>query len=166
MNPNRLCFLATGDLAFFYDINTLGNRHVGKNLRILLVNNGIGAEFKLKPHKCTSVGDAANPFMAAEGHFGNKSPYLVKHYAEDLGYQYLSASNKEEYLAALDTFVNPVIGDKPIIFELFTNHVYEDVALQMMRNLIDAPKQPMKDAVKAVVGETGLNVLRKIIKKK
>lgn len=45
INPNNLYFCVLGDLAFFYDINSLGNRHIGKNLRILLVNNGKGCEF-------------------------------------------------------------------------------------------------------------------------
>lgn len=45
MNPNKLYFGVVGDLSFFYDMNSLGNRHVGNNVRILLVNNSLGAEF-------------------------------------------------------------------------------------------------------------------------
>ena len=29
-DPTRLCFGIFGDLAFFYDMNAVGNRHVGK----------------------------------------------------------------------------------------------------------------------------------------
>ena len=94
-NPKRLIFGVFGDLAFFYDMNVLGNRHVGNNVRLMLINNGCGAEFRLSVHLCEkNFGDEAAPFMAAAGHFGNKSPQLIKHYAEDLGYEYLSASNK------------------------------------------------------------------------
>lgn len=161
----RICYLVTGDLAFFYDLNALGNRHVGKNVRILLVNNGIGAEFKLHPHKCTTFGDEANAFMAAAGHFGNKSPQLVKHYAEDLGFKYLAANSKDEYLAALDEFVDPVMGDKPILFEIFTNHQDEDAALQLMKHLIVDPTLHLKAAVSSVLGEKGVKAIKKILKK-
>lgn len=40
-----LAFLVTGDLAFFYDMNSLRIRHVGPNVRILLCNNHGGEEF-------------------------------------------------------------------------------------------------------------------------
>lgn len=164
-SPNRLCYLVTGDLAFFYDLNSLGNRHVGRNIRILLVNNGIGAEFKLRPHRCTAFGDEADKFMAAGGHFGNKSPQLVKHYAEDLGFRYLSANNKEEYMANLDEFVNPAIGDRPVIFELFTTHQEEDEALQLMKGMeIDVAHQ-VKGTLQSILGEKGVNSIRKIIRK-
>jgi hypothetical protein len=46
-NRDRLYFGQIGDLAFFYDMNALGNRHVGGNLRILLVNNNLGVEFRI-----------------------------------------------------------------------------------------------------------------------
>ena len=163
-SPNRICYLVTGDLAFFYDLNALGNRHVGRNVRILLVNNGIGAEFKLKPHKCTTFGDAADDYMAAGGHFGNKSPMLVKHYSEDLGFKYLSARTKEEYLAAVDEFVKPEIGDLPILFELFTSHQDEDTALQLMKHLVTDRKHQMKDTIQSVIGEKGVNFLTKIVR--
>lgn len=165
INTQRLCFLATGDLAFFYDLNSLGNRHVSKNIRILLVNNGIGGEFKLAPHMCTEFGDEANKFMAAGGHFGNKSPMLVKHYAEDLGFKYLSASNKEEYLVALNEFVSPTIGDKPIIFEVFTDYHEENAALEIMRNLSTDSKTQIKSAIKSIIGKKGISAIKSIIGK-
>ena len=87
----------------------------------MLINNGVGAEFRLSIHFCNDFGDDANRFMAAGGHFGNKSSKLVKHYAEDLGYRYLSATNKEEFMSALEDFTNPQLMDKSMIFEVFTN---------------------------------------------
>ena len=135
-NTNNLYYLIIGDLAFFYDMNALGNRHVGHNLRILLVNNGKGTEFKNRESFAYAFGDTADPYMAAAGHYGNKSPLLVKHYAEDLGFIYLTASNKEEYLKNLPTFVNPEIGDSPILFEVFTDSKDESDALEMMFHLV------------------------------
>lgn len=164
-SPDRLCYLVTGDLAFFYDLNSLGNCHVGKNVRILLVNNGIGAEFKLRPHRCTTFGEKADKFMAAAGHFGDKSPVLVKHYAEDLGFKYLSANSKEEYLAVVDEFVNPALADRPIIFELFTTHQDEDAAFQQMKQLIVDIRFQALETIRSVVGEKSVSVLKKIINK-
>lgn len=164
-SPERICYLATGDLAFFYDLNSLGNRHVGRNVRILLVNNGIGAEFKLSTHRAYQYGDKANEFIAAGGHFGNKSPHLVKHYAQDLGFEYLTASNKEEYLACLERFTTPELTDKPMIFEIFTTHQDESDALQLMTHFETDAKHKLLGALKSALGESNFTTLRNIVKK-
>lgn len=143
-SPNRLCYLVTGDLAFFYDLNSLGNRHIGRNIRILLINNAVGAEFKLSIHPCYAFGDDADKYMAAAGHFGAKSPVLVKHFAEDLGFQYLSATCKDEFLTALDLFTTPNITDRPMILEVFTSHEDESEALRLMTSIDFDAKTVMK----------------------
>lgn len=169
-SPNRLCYLVTGDLAFFYDLNSLGNRHIGNNIRIILINNAIGAEFKISQHFCYAFRDEADKYMAAAGHFGAKSPVLVKHYCEDLGFQYLSATNKEEFLAALDTFTSPEITDKPMILEVFTTHENENEALGLMTSIIydkkAAMKSKMADAIRSVTGEKGIKAIKNILGKK
>ena len=48
---DKLYFGVFGDLAFFYDMNSIGSRHIGKNLRILVVNNGRGMEFRNYIHQ-------------------------------------------------------------------------------------------------------------------
>ena len=45
-NPSKLHFCVVGDLAFFYDLNAISNHNVLHNVRILLINNGCGTEFK------------------------------------------------------------------------------------------------------------------------
>jgi len=102
---DRLYFGIIGDLAFFYDMNSLGNRYVGNNLRILLVNNGKGTEFRNFNHPAASFGESADKFIAAGGHFGNKSHTLVKNYSESLGFEYLSASNKAEFGQVYERFL-------------------------------------------------------------
>ena len=42
VSPNRICFCILGDLATFYDLNCIANRHVGNNVRIMVINNGKG----------------------------------------------------------------------------------------------------------------------------
>lgn len=165
-SPNRLCYLVTGDLAFFYDLNSLGNRHVGNNVRILLINNAIGAEFKLSIHQCYEFHNDADKYMAAAGHYGAKSPSLVKHFSEDLGFQYLSASNKKEFLEALDVFCNPEITEKPIILEVFTTHENENEALRLMSTIAIDTKHKLSGIVRSIAGEKGINVIKSVIGKK
>lgn len=171
-NPNKLYFGIVGDLAFFYDLNVLGNRHKGANIRILLINNGRGTEFTNFNHPCHAFGEAAVPFMAAAGHFGNKSKYLVKHLAEDLGFEYMTASCKEDYLSNLNKFVSPEITIRPIIFEVFTDSLDESSALECL--IKSMPKEEptisskvsdrLKHHLNTIIGDKGreiINIIRK-----
>lgn len=127
--PRRLHYCITGDLAFFYDLNALGNRHVGGNLRVLLVNNGLGFEFRKSYSMAYNLlGDEVTEYVAAGGHFGKQSSALVRHYAEDLGFTYLAARNKEEFARAMEPFT-AVDGDKPMLFEVFVSPDDECTAL-------------------------------------
>lgn len=168
-SPDRLCFLVTGDLAFFYDLNSLGNRHIGKNIRILLINNAIGAEFKISYHYCAVFGDDADKYMAAAGHYGAKSPVLVKNYTETLGFKYISATNKEEFINALKDFTNPQITDKPMILEVFTTHENENEALRLITsipiNTTEFIKNKLADSIRSVAGEKGINAIKNILRK-
>ena len=97
-SPDKLFIGVIGDLAFFYDMNALGNRHVGNNIRLMVVNNGRGTEFRNYNHPAARFGESADAYMAAYGHYGKKSHDLMRHYAEDLGFEYMCAETKEEYL--------------------------------------------------------------------
>ena len=115
INPQKLYFGVVGDLAFFYDLNSLGNRHIRNNLRLLVVNNGKGGEFRNYRHPCSEFGEEAKPYMAASGHFGRKSLTLVKDYVESLGFDYLSAHSKESFMSVADKFLIPQIASKSIV---------------------------------------------------
>lgn len=167
--PTKLFIGVFGDLAFFYDMNVVGNRHVGNNVRIMLINNGKGNEFRNYNHPCYFLGEEADRYVAAAGHYGNKSNKLVKDYATDLGYEYLCASNKENFLAVVGKFLNPKITAKPILFEIFTETEDESNALKTALNTIVDPKTKMKSlikkAVKNIVGENELTKMLEILKK-
>lgn len=165
VNKDKLHYEVIGDLAFFYDMNVLGNRHVSPNVRILLINNGRGAEFRNYTNFASKFGDEVDPYIAASGHYGCQSKELVKHYAEDLGFEYMSASSKGEYLDHLDCFCSDQIGDKPMILEVFTNHSEESEALHIIRNLeVDAGSKAKK-IVKDVIGDKGVQTIKKILNK-
>ena len=167
-NPNKLFIGVFGDLAFFYDMNVVGNRHVGNNVRILLVNNGKGNEFRNYGHPCYFLGDEADKYIAAAGHYGNMSNLLVKNYAENLGYEYMTASNKEEFNNVVEKFLSPEKNDKPMLFEVFTETEDESDALETILNMVVDNKTIVKDklkkAVKEIVGQRGIKTIKKVIK--
>lgn len=154
-----------GDLACFYDLNSLGNRHVGANVRIMVVNNGVGTEFKNYDHKAARFGQEADAYMAARGHYGDRSHELLKHYAEDLGFEYMGASNKEELLAHLDRFTTPEHCDRPMLLEVFTDSADESDALRIMQTLELDTKHAAKQAVKNMLGDKGVDTIKKILKR-
>lgn len=117
MDKDRLFFLITGDLAFFYDLNALGNRHIDKNIRILLMNDGRGTEFRHWQWAEYKVN--FDEYVAAAGHFGNRSKKLLPGFAEALGFKYLSANSFDTFADIIHLFINPS-SDKPIILECFS----------------------------------------------
>ena len=165
-HPDKLHFAFTGDLAFFYDMNALGNRHLGNNLRILLVNNGKGTEFRMYWHPASQFGNNADRYVAAGGHFCDKSPNVVRAYVESLGFEYIHASSKEEFLANSNSFISPIKTDKPIVFEVFTTNEDENKAVYDIRNAMEDSDyrrriitQQAKSTVKSVIQE-----IKKVIK--
>ena len=133
-NPQTLHFGVVGDLAFFYDLNALGNRHIGKNLRVLLVNNGCGTEFNMSFHPGSQFGDQTNDYIAAGRHFGNRSHMVVKAFAEALGFKYISAKNKDEFMTGLEEFVCKDMSC-PVVFECFTASRDESDAYSVLYSL-------------------------------
>ncbi len=161
-NPEKLYFGIFGDLAFFYDINVLLNHIVYNNVRIMLINNGIGTEFKNYDHVVSSFGKEGDKFMAAAGHFGNKSNCLVKNYAHDLGFEYLSASSKKEALIALREWTNPNIGERPVILEVFTDENNESNALQLMNSIVVDKKRKV---INKLLGPKGIEFVKKLLRR-
>ena len=163
VHPEKLYLGVVGDLSFFYDMNSLGNRHLGKNIRILLVNNGKGCEFTHHMNMGSMLGHEAYPYICAEGHYGKQSPKLIRHYAEDLGFIYLTASGKEEYEKVVPDFLNPS-SEKPILLEAFTKDTDENTALKIMSTIRQSRKEQSKEAVKRLIGEETYGKLKKIFK--
>lgn len=153
-NANKLYFGILGDLAYFYDMNVTGNRHLRGNVRIMVINNGRGYEFRSYKHSASIFGDDTDNYIAAAGHFGNMSPVLLKNFAENLGFEYLTASSKNDFTDACIRFTSLETTGKPIIFEVFTNYNDEFNSLKIMRNLdsdaLITAKRKLKDVVKKI----------------
>lgn len=162
-NRAKLYFGVFGDLAFFYDMNSLGNRHIGNNLRIMLINNGKGTEFRQYNHPGSAFGEDADTYIAAAGHYGNKSYHLVKHYATDLGFEYLCASDKQEFEQVYERFLSNELSDSPILLEIFTNSEDESAALKTIRNVAVSPTGAARKIV-AALGPRAISIAKKIMR--
>ncbi|MCK9154892.1 MAG: thiamine pyrophosphate-binding protein [Paludibacteraceae bacterium] len=155
VDSSKLYFGVVGDLSFFYDINIIGNRNIGNNIRLLVVNNGKGVEFRTYKHGASIFGEDTDKYIAASGHNGNKSNKLVKHISEDLGYKYISADDKKTFADCLIDFTSPMINQS-IIFEVFTDTKSEYESLKLLRNIVSDEKFSLA---------TVKNVVKNIIKK-
>lgn len=160
---NKLFFGVFGDLLFFYDMNSLGNRELQANVRILVINNGLGQEFKNKTSYGAYFGEDTDAFIAAKGHYASRQTPLIRNYAENLGFEYLSASNKEEFLAVKDRFITPEVTDRPMLFEVYTETEDETAALEAISSLIE-PNMITK-GMQTLMNSRELAPLRRIVKK-
>ena len=158
----KIHYLFIGDLAFFYDMNSLGNRHVPDNIRIAIINNGRGVEFRKYNHPGSAFGEDADRYMAAAGHFGRQSRTLIKDYVSDLGFRYLSATTKDEFLSNADVFFSEK-NEGPIVFEIFTDYHNDDEALKMLNNVFVDMGFGKKN-VKNLLGEKGMKVVKELLK--
>lgn len=163
-NPQRLTFVVLGDLSFFYDMNSIGNHCIGKNLRVLLVNNGKGIEFRHLNHQAAFMGDDADDFVAAAGHWGNQSHDLVRHYAQDLGFKYITASNKDEFEKVYREFLDSSYNERPILFEVFTTTEDEQNCLMSLIKANQPTSISAKKIVSSMLGDDVKKAIKKIIK--
>ena len=164
VNPNNIYYGVVGDLSFFYDMNVLGNHHVNRNVRIMLINNSLGAEFHLFKQTNTNNVNDIDKYISAGGHFGKQSPVVVKYLAENWGYEYLCASTKEEFNSVYDRFLTPEMTEKPMIFEIFTDVKSENDALYKIYNIEVSQETVFKRVIKGIVGEKVVNAVKKIVK--
>ena len=163
-SPNKLFFGIMGDLAFFYDMNCLGNRHFSNNIRLMLINNGHGQEFTNHGHRAAQFGDDTDKYIAAAGHYGNKSDSLVKDYVQNLGFTYLTANDKQTFLDNINEFVSDEHYNKPIVFEVFTNNEDESNALKLITNVNNGASDNAKNFIKGVIGENGVKKIKNFLK--
>lgn len=158
INTDQLCFMVTGDLAFFYDMNSLGIRHIKNNLRILLVNNNGGIEFKIMTR-----GSMENlhiqDYISACGHNS-----VAQGWAENNGFRYIKATSKEEFSAFANEFVNS--SDKPIVFELITTAQEELDAFNIITKANEqSVGSVIKNVAKKILGEKGKEIVKELLKK-
>lgn len=125
--PEKLAFLLIGDLSFFYGMNALCIRGISSNVRILISNNGGGAEFHIFPHTAKD--------KKIDIHIGAAHKFNAKQWALSAGFEYRRAVDKDSLDSTLKEFVNP-ISHKPIILEVFTDlHFDGEYCLEVYHQL-------------------------------
>lgn len=130
VHRDKLTFGMIGDLAAFYDMNALGIRHIRNNIRILMVNNDGGVEFRLNEGIEKQWSSETNEFISARGHNGS-----MKAWAESMNFHYMSAHDKDEFTSQIKEFCQPGVDafDKPVFFEVFTEIEDEQTGFNIMR---------------------------------
>lgn len=113
---NELCYMIIGDLAFLYDMNSLSIRHIKDNVRIILVNNDGGMEFKYGINAQSKK--SIDRYIAAAGHFSNADGWATTN-----GFKYIPVKSKEDFMTNVDCLNVP--SDSPILMEIFTNEENE-----------------------------------------
>ena len=111
-NNNRPLFYITGELSFFYDMNSLSIRHLSPKTRILLINNSGGA---VMYDQVRNTPTENLPIYLAAG-----ESKIAKGWVESLGFKYLSANTKEEIDAGVKALLDDSIA-QPILLEVFSN---------------------------------------------
>ncbi|MDR0788805.1 MAG: polysaccharide pyruvyl transferase family protein [Bifidobacteriaceae bacterium] len=149
-NLNKLNFGLIGDLAFFYDMNGLGIRHISNNIRIIMINNSEGVEFRLNARLEPMWGSETDLLIAAKGHNGS-----AKAWAESMGFEYISATDCESFDEQIDKFCSSSLDafNKPVFFEAFTTVEEEQEAFHKIRN-IERPKSGVAGATSSNAGST------------
>lgn len=127
VNPDKKCFGVIGDLAFFYDMNAIGQREIKNNLRIIIVNNHKGIEMRLNSELEKYVSDKSDILITAGGH--NNGGAMG--WAKSCGFEYLQAKTTDEFMNQIDSFCNGSF-DKPVLFEVFTSTKDEQDGLHLM----------------------------------
>lgn len=176
VNKERLYFGVIGDLAFYYDINVIANRHVGNNLRILLINNGCGTEFNNTSSIGAQFGESSNEYIAAGGHFGSgesneetvlppdtrRERSLAKAWCENLNVKYLSAINEQEFSSNIEEFISSS-STSSIIFECFTTSENESKAIDMISMLQTTKVEKAYKKVRGLIPESAKTLARNIL---
>ncbi len=153
VNKQKLSFGLVGDLASFYDMNALGIRHISNNLRVLVVNNNGGVEFRLNARLETQWANETDEFISAGGHNGS-----IKGWAESMGFVYMSANTKEEFDDLIKKFCDPNLRafSCPVLFEVFTKIPDEQDAIKILQEVNRRGHLPQPDDEKRSSQDLGI----------
>lgn len=153
-------YLIIGDLAFFYDMNSLRINRMPKNVHILLINNHGGSEFyynKIWQNSSSDMHTAARHNIKAEG------------WVKENGFEYLAAHDKKSFDDCLSKFMNNNTN-KPILLEFFTEmssdakQIEKFYELSRPKNLKNEFFRVGKEIVKKKIGQEKVKKIINAIK--
>ena len=138
-SPYKLFFGIVGDLTFYYDANIMLNKSLPHNFRLIVVNNGMGVEFRNYCHPSSiAFGNAVDSFVAAAGHFGSQKNSAIINLCINADMQYHAIYCKNDFVKVMPQLLSSEI-EKAMIVECFTDPDDESQALRLYR-------QCMKDS--------------------
>lgn len=149
-------FLMIGDLTFFYDMNALWNRQLGKNMRIFLDNNGGGAIMHM-PKRPDFAAERLPNFISA------RHDASAKAWAEDRGFRYVSARTQEEIEAGVKMLTDMSV-EGPVLLEVFSDmledtRIFKGYYATINRQKLDKSLSSCtKTIVKKVCGILGIEI--------
>jgi len=100
----------TGDLSFIYDSNALWNNYIGKNLKIIVMNNNGGNIFRF-------IGDKELMKNSLD-FFTTPHQAKIKSLVEAYGLDYLECTKTEDLTASIKTLLK---ASKATVLEVFTD---------------------------------------------
>lgn len=106
-------YMIVGDLSFFYDMNSIWNRYIGK-ARIMLINNSCGALFHSAYYEPFKGVRDVDVNVAAAHHA------TAKGWAESQGFNYLAVRSQTELEQTIKIFTDPNT-QTPLFMEVFTD---------------------------------------------
>lgn len=122
--------LISGDLAFFYDHNSLWHNHLPENLRIVVLNNGGGGIFKLID------GPSTLPREVLETNFFTPHNLTARNTAADFGLAYFSADSASALANSLPQFFAADTG--AAILEIFTDSDVNAAVFRAFKKVISS----------------------------
>ncbi|WP_308773440.1 2-succinyl-5-enolpyruvyl-6-hydroxy-3-cyclohexene-1-carboxylic-acid synthase [uncultured Bacteroides sp.] len=149
-------YMIVGDLSFFYDMNSIWNRYIGK-ARIMLINNSCGALFHsayydpFKGVRDVDVNVAAAHHATAKG------------WTESQGFQYLSVRSQTELEQAIKIFTDPN-AKTPLFMEVFTDTETDIAQIKELSKCSLKGTLLVKNKIKEVLPSSVVNVLKKLKK--
>lgn len=142
--PEKLYFGVVGDLTFYYDSNILLNKNLPQNIRLIVINNGRGIEFRNYCHPAMqSFGVGVEPYVAAAGHFGTQMRSAIIDLCKSSGIRYHQVSNIDEYMKIEPDILNIEVNT-PQIVEIIISPEDDSNSLMLYRRFAVTPNYILK----------------------
>lgn len=119
-DPQRLTIAVTGDLAFYYDMSMIGNRDIGPNFRIIVINNSGGEEFRLNYNLLQQAQSQVEPLVAAANHCAGG----FKGWAKSCGFVYRQAADVPTLEKEITNLCTQEF-ERPVFLEVLTTDAAE-----------------------------------------
>lgn len=125
---NKINLLIVGDLSFVYDSNSLWNKNLGANFKIVVINNGGGGIFSLLP--------SLSEIEGFDEYIETNHPVNIQKIAEAFGVKYFSCQNEQQLHKVFRTFL--MWATTPALFEIITP---KTINAQVFKKYVDFIKQ-------------------------